>query len=216
MAKGPKPTVPIVRFLRFCAPQANGCILWLGGKSIGGYGKFRVGGGGSPTLMAHRFIWEQVNGPVPEGLQLDHLCRVPACVNPDHLEPVTPRINTLRSQSITALNAQKTHCHRGHAFIPENTYVTHDGKRKCRTCHKIGYPSVVASRATTCKNGHPLVGEYRMGRWRRCLVCQEERRARRVRRTTCRRGHPFPDERHICLICRNEYKRARRRAGRKG
>jgi hypothetical protein len=73
------------------------CWLWQGTVASTGYGQIRhsVAGYGR-TLMAHRFFWEQRNGPVPEGLDLDHLCRVRACCNPDHLEPVTRRENVLR------------------------------------------------------------------------------------------------------------------------
>ena len=77
-----------------------------------------------------------MRGPIPEGLTLDHLCRVRACVNPAHLEPVTLRENTLRSPSApTAINARKTECLRGHAFTPENTWV-HRSRRCCRECKR--------------------------------------------------------------------------------
>lgn len=84
---------------------------------------------------AHRWLYERRNGKVPSGLELDHLCRVRHCVNPDHLEPVTRRENTLRSTSPSAVNARKTACDRGHEFTDENTYV-HRGRRVCRTCNR--------------------------------------------------------------------------------
>jgi hypothetical protein len=76
--------------------------------------------------------------PVPEELQIDHLCKVRNCCNPRHLEPVTPRENTHRSSSAPGVNAKKTHCKRGHEFTPENTLQfngRHGIERQCRICH---------------------------------------------------------------------------------
>ena len=82
-----------------------------------------------------RVAYEMVVGPIPDGLQIDHLCRVRNCVNPDHLEPVTPRENTMRGYSIQAQNARKTHCIHGHPF-EGNTYARPDGNRECAVCKK--------------------------------------------------------------------------------
>jgi len=76
-------------------------------------------------------------GPIPDGLVLDHLCRVRACVRPGHLEAVTQRVNLLRGRTIQAANAAKTHCLRGHRFDSENTYVTSLGQRRCITCKRM-------------------------------------------------------------------------------
>ena len=86
--------------------------------------------------FAHRVVYEILVGPIPVGLELDHLCRNRACVNPDHLEPVTTRTNLLRGYSPWACRARQTHCKRGHEFTPENTYGTGDGRRYCRTCRR--------------------------------------------------------------------------------
>ncbi|MEU7240240.1 HNH endonuclease signature motif containing protein [Streptomyces sparsogenes] len=83
--------------------------------------------------MAHRFAYETLVGPIPEHLQLDHLCRVRHCVNPDHLEPVSSRENTRRGRSQAGINGRKTHCQKGHPFDSANTYVW-KGSRACRTC----------------------------------------------------------------------------------
>lgn len=113
---------------------ADGCWLWAAHRNNKGYGVF------SPAwdirVYAHRWSYEQAKGPVPEGLELDHLCRNPACVNPDHLEAVTHRENILRSEAPTAINAAKTHCINGHAFDLENTFLRAGGGRQCRACYR--------------------------------------------------------------------------------
>ena len=110
----------------------NGCWIWNAWKNDRGYGSF------SPThrekIRAHRWAYEDVNGPIPEGYQLDHICRNRICVNPAHLEVVTPQQNTLRGQSFAAVNARKTHCPQGHTYDLFNTYVDLDGRRRCRAC----------------------------------------------------------------------------------
>lgn len=114
------------------------CWLWTGSKSPLGYGGFRVGGRAGRLVPAHRFAYELLVGPIPEGLFLDHLCRNPPCVNPAHLEPVTHAENVRRGVSPAAMRARQTHCKRGHEFTPENTIaVKRNGKRKCRQCRDI-------------------------------------------------------------------------------
>jgi len=111
------------------------CWWWMASLNRYGYGQFRLG---SQVCLAHRLSWELVNGnPVPAGKVLDHLpvCRNRQCVNPAHLEPVTPLVNTLRGEGPTAINARKTHCIRGHEFTLENTGRDR-GQRFCRTCRE--------------------------------------------------------------------------------
>lgn len=110
-----------------------GCWLWTGSQSDNGYGSFTDDG--RRTVSAHRFSFEMHVGPIPDDLVIDHLCRVHHCVNPDHLEAVTIRVNTLRGIGPTAINARKMHCVNGHEFTPENTYIAPGrGSRHCRTC----------------------------------------------------------------------------------
>jgi hypothetical protein len=112
----------------------DGCWEWIAGLDSNGYGQFWVKGHNS---RAHRTVWEEVVGVIPDGLHLDHLCRNIKCVNPDHLEPVTCRENLLRGNTANARNVLKTHCSKGHEFTDENTYVSTSGKRKCRECNRV-------------------------------------------------------------------------------
>lgn len=131
---------------------AGPCWLWTGSTDGGGYGLIRTTQSG-PTkgvyLKAHRAVYELLVGPIPKRKQLDHLCRVRNCVNPDHLEPVTARVNTLRGESFAARNAKKTHCGRGHEFSPENTYITPKLERQCRTCLRAAKVRYLARKNST-------------------------------------------------------------------
>ena len=107
--------------------DANGCWIYTGGKSGPGYGHLWTG-------YAHRWTYEAIKGPIPAGLQIDHLCRVRRCASPAHLEAVTHRTNTLRGESPAAIAVAMNACDRGHEFDLINTYWTPDGKRHCRAC----------------------------------------------------------------------------------
>ncbi len=109
---------------------------WIWAKATAGrlpYGnQYHLG----RSMGAHRFMYERMVGAIPEGMQLDHLCRTPNCVNPAHLESVTARVNILRGTGPSAINAAKTHCSKGHEFTPENTARTGEGHRVCITCRR--------------------------------------------------------------------------------
>jgi hypothetical protein len=107
------------------------CWNWIGERTPKGYGRMRHG---SEREYAHRVLYELLVGPIPEGSQLDHLCRNRACVRPAHLEPVTCRENLMRGQTLAAENAAKTRCPRGHPYDEVNTYVDPSGARRCRVC----------------------------------------------------------------------------------
>jgi hypothetical protein len=108
--------------------------MWTGTIGSGGYGVFRTGGADAPYLKAHRVVWAELVGPIPDGLELDHLCKVRHCVNPDHLEPVTGAENRARSASPSRVNSTKMRCKHDHPLSGDNLYVTPKGYRQCRTC----------------------------------------------------------------------------------
>jgi len=116
------------------ADPNSGCWLWAASLSRDGYGQFAPKR--NALAGAHRYSYELHVGPIPKGLEIDHLCRVRSCVNPDHLEPVTPKENILRGTGLAAVNARKTHCRNGHKLSGENLYVTPDGRRDCRICRR--------------------------------------------------------------------------------
>lgn len=134
------------------------CWEWPGRVGRNGYGIAVRPGSRVSGSTAHRVVWELVYGPVDAGMQVDHLCHDPQdcdkgtecphrrCVNPTHLGVVTPRANTLRSNSLAAANARKTHCQRDHEFTPENTYIDPAGKRSCRTCFRAHWRRYYAER----------------------------------------------------------------------
>lgn len=111
------------------------CWEWLACIS-NGYGRFGVNG---RVKQAHVFAYELTIGPVPEGLELDHLCRNRRCVRPDHLEPVTRRVNLLRGNTIAAVHSAKTHCPQGHPYSGRNLAVIrqkYGSTRRCRQCDR--------------------------------------------------------------------------------
>lgn len=125
----PATNPPDQRFLKKVAKEEGGCWEWTAYIDHKGYGVFGID---SRTLVkAHRYSYELHAGPIPEGMQLDHLCRVRHCVNPAHLEPVTPRENVVRGN---AARPQITHCKHGHEFSERNTYINPKGNRECRKC----------------------------------------------------------------------------------
>lgn len=105
------------------------CVLWTGTKTPTGYGQINFGG---RRLAVHRVSYVAFKGTIPDGLEIDHLCRVRHCVNPHHLEAVTHAENLRRAVP----RSLKTHCKHGHEYTPENSYVPPRGKRECWTCKR--------------------------------------------------------------------------------
>lgn len=129
MKRGPYRKRPIYhRFAEKVLVDASGCLLWTASRNNRGYGTFSLSA--NTKVYAHRWSYEYHIGLIPQGLQLDHLCRVRHCVNPTHLEPVTNRENALR-----APHSQTPTCSNGHLRTAENTYRRRDtGTRQCRRC----------------------------------------------------------------------------------
>lgn len=124
----------IERFVQKFEISDDGCWRWTARVDRLGYGRFWDHGQHYP----HRWLWQYLFGPVPKGLELDHLCRVPGCINPDHLEAVTHMENVRRGISRCM---KITHCPKGHPYDEENTYLVQkkNGRtaRNCRACSRI-------------------------------------------------------------------------------
>lgn len=123
------------------ADPNSGCWLWTGALDAQGYG--RITRGAHPDdrqarvlPLAHRIVFFHYRGPIPAGLEPDHLCRTRCCVNPWHLELVTHQENIARGQWQPAKNSRKTSCERGHPFV-EGSMTIYDGSRKCMVCNKM-------------------------------------------------------------------------------
>lgn len=116
----------------FSQLEMGECWVFTGRKTPNGYGT--VYHNGKPKVT-HRFMYEKFVGPIPEGLQLDHLCRNRACCRPAHLEPVTHAENLRRGRHA---GREKTSCPKGHAYTGDNLYTTPAGDRRCRTCRRDG------------------------------------------------------------------------------
>ena len=127
-------TRPLIqRFLEKIDVLENKCWVWTGCVARGGYGIIRING---HNYYAHRVSYELYKNNISTGLEVDHLCRNSSCVNPDHLEPVTPRENTLRSDGVAAHNSKKTHCKHEHPLSGENLYVWKNIGRFCKACNR--------------------------------------------------------------------------------
>lgn len=130
-----------VRFAsKFAVDPETGCWNWTSTMHSGGYGQISRGRAGEGLEYAHRVSHELFIGPIPEGLEVDHLCRNTRCVNPLHLEAVTGRINVHRSDSLAGINARKTHCQHGHPLDGENLAIQRGRRggevRVCRICSR--------------------------------------------------------------------------------
>jgi hypothetical protein len=137
---GSQPIDPVTRVLRrVSVDERTGCWVF-GGSGPSGYGQVEVQRGTDGrrrTVLTHVLLWLTHHGPIEGGLELDHLCRNRKCCNPDHLELVSSRENTMRGNSHVADRARQTHCLRGHEFNDDNSYRNGKGQRVCRVCRNI-------------------------------------------------------------------------------
>ena len=164
------------------------CWVWVGGGAP--YGRIGNAGGRSvkpATLYAHRVAYELYKEPIPPGLSIDHLCRNPWCVNPNHLEAVPISVNTLRGNGPPAINSRKITCHLGHLYSEKSRM--RNGKRcrqrRCAVCLRI-YLKLKGPRKrgvgvhnkykTHCKRGHAFVPEntLRKSDGRACRTCARD------------------------------------------
>jgi len=106
----------------------SGCHLWIGSKSVDGYGRMEIKG---KTYSAHRVSWELRRGPIPNDKKIDHICRNTSCINVDHLRVVTHQENMANRPEVIR---NKTHCARGHAYDEVGFYLSKRGQRHCRPC----------------------------------------------------------------------------------
>lgn len=135
------------RFWAKVDKSADGCWRWTGCTQKPGYGRFR---GDGETVYAHRYSFELHKGAIPARFVIDHVCRNPGCVNPDHLEAVTNRENTMRGTApakarvsikiarlarVASMRAI-VHCPQGHAYDKANTRYRQDGRRRCAECYR--------------------------------------------------------------------------------
>ena len=135
-----KPSDAVVRFWSHVSRgQPVDCWPWTGYVCAGGYGRFAARCRPTVLVQAHRFAYETEIGPIPVGLDLDHLCRNRRCVNPTHLEPVTRRTNVMRGMAPHARAARAGICKRGHALDGARIATRVDGRqyRSCRHRHHL-------------------------------------------------------------------------------
>lgn len=128
------------RFWSKCIPEPNsGCWLWLAAHNADGYGRYHVPG---RLALAHRAAFEALIGPVPDGFELDHKqCQTPCCVNPAHVEAVTPLVNWQRGNAPSRAAAERDHCINGHPYEDGDVRVSASGdfvQRVCRQCRRAG------------------------------------------------------------------------------
>jgi hypothetical protein len=142
----PQRISPAERFLAK-VDMTGDCWTWQSAKNRKGYGEFFLSHNKvRKKIYAHRYAYELLVDPIPDGLVIDHLCRNPSCVRPSHLEPVTTRENVLRGTSPSAKNVDKTHCPQGHPYDEANTEYPMPGERRCITCRRAERRSYMARR----------------------------------------------------------------------
>jgi hypothetical protein len=171
----------------------SGCWEWQANVGLDGYGRWYGNARKYETRQAHRISYMAFVGLIPDGMQIDHLCRNRKCVNPMHLEAVTQRVNILRGEGFSARNARKTHCTKGHPFTEGNLYLVRGKFRRCRTCE---------------------IGKQRLLR----VAANPNIQLPNSEKTHCSRGHKYDEKNthflkrggRMCRACHSENQRAYR------
>lgn len=183
------PRIPLeVRLNRYIEKRESGCWEWVGYRNSRGYGYIMmIGKGNTP---AHRVTYEFWVGLIPDGLEIDHLCRNPSCVNPEHLEPVTHAENMARSAP-----AQQTHCKRGgHPLSGDNLYINAtSGARQCRAC-------MGEARARWEEKNADKIAAYRQTERARELSRERNRRYEQRKRERAEHGGEDVLERRLGIV----------------
>lgn len=171
--------------LRFTLEEGH----WIfQGTKPNGYGQVW---NGERVIGAHVAAYQLFKGPIPNGLEIDHLCRVPACINPEHLEAVTHTVNMQRG-----IRATKPHCAQGHLLSGHNMYRTANGHRHCRRCNADAHRRVAKRQGRTlllpsalrthCPKGHPYDAKNTIrgsrANSRRCATCHRDKERARYHR----------------------------------
>lgn len=173
--------------MHYVSVQENGCWLWTGPLDKG-YGRFSIKG---KLIRLPKAAWIVLRGPIAKGFEPDHLCRMRPCINPDHLEIVTHRINVQRGDAGKRFR-ERTHCPKGHAYDAENTQIKPNGARGCRTCGRESQTKKrrdagIFPRKTHCPRGHEFTPSntltcVKKDRTQRlCATCEIMRRQNRSR-----------------------------------
>lgn len=190
------------------------CWLWTAYIDASGYGRFCTGGAHGDIVLAHRYLYQMLVGPVPDLMELHHLCGKRACVNSTHLELSSHRVNIRRGNSPAAANAKKTHCPAGHRYDNANTYIQASGGRRCMACNseanKRNYEQHAPRKREQNRRHYQI---------RRALL-GESVGSTNADKTHCKNGHSFsgknlyvhPDGKRVCRTCARERRREQRKS----
>lgn len=136
MKTGPKPKPLIERIFAKCVTSSRGCVEFSGCTNGVGYGMVGLGPASSGKALVHRVVWQHFNGAIPDGLEVDHLCRNRRCCRLDHLDVVTARVNIRRAMGWTHTGGVWS-CKRGHEMVGHNHFELNDGRVTCRECGNL-------------------------------------------------------------------------------